>query len=45
MTFTEPEFYFFVGAMLAVGLGLYERRVGSLRAAVGAGRHATRSAS
>jgi len=33
VTFTEPEFYFFVGAMLAVGLGLYERRVGSLRAA------------
>ena len=34
VTFVEPEFYFFVGAMLAVGLGLYERRVGSLRAAV-----------
>ena len=33
VTFTEPEFYFFVGALLAVGLGLYERRVGSLRAA------------
>jgi hypothetical protein len=34
VTFVEPEFYFFVGAMLAIGLGLYERRVGSLRAAV-----------
>lgn len=33
VTFTEPEFYFFVGALLAVGLGLYERAVGSLRAA------------
>jgi hypothetical protein len=33
VTFTEPEFYYFVGAMLAVGLGLYERAVGSLRAA------------
>lgn len=34
VTFVEPEFYFFVGTMLAVGLGIYERRVGSLRAAV-----------
>ena len=34
VTFTEPEFYLFVGVLLAVGLGLYERRVGSLRAAV-----------
>src|SRR5664279_261294 len=33
VTFTEPEFYYLVGAMLAVGLGVYERRVGSLRAA------------
>lgn len=33
VTFTEPEFYLFVGVLLAVGLGLYERRVGSLRAA------------
>ena len=33
VTFTEPEFYYLVGALLAVGLGLYERRVGSLRAA------------
>ncbi len=32
VTFTEPEFYLFVGAVLAVGLGLYEHRVGSLRA-------------
>lgn len=32
VTFTEPEFYLFVGAVLGVGLGLYERRVGSLRA-------------
>jgi phosphatidylglycerol lysyltransferase len=34
VTFVEPEFYLFVGLLLAVGLGLYERRVGSLRAAV-----------
>ena len=34
VTFTEPEFYLFVGLLLAVGLGVYERRVGSLRAAV-----------
>lgn len=33
VTFTEPEFYLFVGLLLAAGLGLYERRVGSLRAA------------
>lgn len=33
ITFRDPEFYLFVGAMLGVGLGLYERRVGSLRAA------------
>ncbi len=32
VTFTEPEFYLIVGVLLAVGLGLYERRVGSLRA-------------
>lgn len=34
VTFVEPEFYLFVGGLLAVGLGLYERRVGSLRAAI-----------
>ena len=34
VTFSQPEFYLFVGVLLAVGLGLYERRVGSLRAAV-----------
>ena len=33
VTFRDPEFYLFVGGMLAVGLGLYERRVGSLRSA------------
>ena len=33
VTFVDPAFYFFVGAMLGVGLGVYERRVGSLRAA------------
>lgn len=33
ITFAEPEFYLFVGVLLAVGLGIYERRVGSLRAA------------
>lgn len=30
----RPEFYLFVGALLVAGLGRYERRVGSLRAAV-----------
>jgi len=34
VTFSQPVFYLFVGALLAVGLGVYERRVGSLRAAV-----------
>ena len=33
VTFNDPAFYLFVGALLGVGLGLYERRVGSLRAA------------
>ena len=33
MTFVDPAFYFFVGALLGIGLGIYERRVGSLRAA------------
>ena len=34
VTFSQPGFYLVVGAVLAVGLGVYERRVGSLRAAV-----------
>ncbi len=33
LVFTRPEFYLIVGAMLVVGLGTYERRVGSMRAA------------
>lgn len=32
--FTDPGTYLLVGAILAVGLSMYERRVGSLRAAV-----------
>ncbi|MET0864399.1 MAG: hypothetical protein ABWZ98_08680 [Nakamurella sp.] len=34
VTFSQPVFYLVVGVLLAAGLGLYERRVGSLRAAV-----------
>ncbi|MEP6561826.1 MAG: hypothetical protein ABJD68_12240, partial [Nakamurella sp.] len=34
VTFSQPVFYLVVGILLAVGLGLYERRIGSLRAAV-----------
>ena len=34
VTYSQPTFYLFVGVLLAVGLGIYERRVGSLRAAV-----------
>ena len=33
VTFVDPAFYFFVGTLLGIGLGIYERRVGSLRAA------------